>query len=107
MQYGLRQNNCQKAAYTFDERVASSTSSLELSNLPYTFRLCAFFLINKRDRKDYFSLDDLMSVLERQNYKCAITGQEFELKKYSPKIPSIDRINPKKNGGLMNWITFN
>lgn len=56
-------------------------------------------LINKRDRKYYFSLNDLMSVLETQNYKCAITGQEFELKKGSPKLPSIDRINPKKNGG--------
>lgn len=56
-------------------------------------------LINKRDRKDYFSLNDLMSILKKQNYKCAITGQEFELKKGSPKLPSIDRINPKKNGG--------
>jgi hypothetical protein len=56
-------------------------------------------LMNKRNRKDYFSINDLMSVLEKQNYKCAITGQDFELKNGSPKLPSIDRIKPKKNGG--------
>lgn len=56
-------------------------------------------LINKRDRKHYFNIDDLMFILKKQNYKCVITGQEFELKKGSPKLPSIDRINPKKNGG--------
>ena len=56
-------------------------------------------LMNKRNRKDYFSINDLMSVLEKQNYKCVITGQDFELKSGSPKLPSIDRIKPKKNGG--------
>jgi len=56
-------------------------------------------LIGKRDRKEFFSLEDLMDILKRQDYKCAITRQEFELKKNSPKLPSIDRINPKSNGG--------
>jgi hypothetical protein len=59
-------------------------------------------LLNKRGRKYFLTLDDLMSVLESQNYKCAITQQDFELTKGSPKIPSIDRIIPSKNGGQYN-----
>jgi hypothetical protein len=56
-------------------------------------------LINKRDRKDFFDIDDLMNVLKKQDYKCAITKQDFELVKGSPKLPSIDRIKPKSEGG--------
>ena len=56
-------------------------------------------LVNKRKRSDFFTVENLMEVLKRQNFKCAITKQDFELVKGSPKLPSIDRINPKSNGG--------
>ena len=55
--------------------------------------------MNKRNRKSFFSIDDLMNLLEKQNFKCAITKQDFILEKNNPKLPSIDRINPKFNGG--------
>jgi len=56
-------------------------------------------LMNKKNRKSFFSIDDLMNLLEEQNYKCAITKQDFVLEKNNPKLPSIDRINPEFNGG--------
>lgn len=59
-------------------------------------------LINKSNRKSYFSVSDLMDVLKKQNYKCALTGEDFILEKNNPKLPSIDRINPKAMGGEYN-----
>jgi hypothetical protein len=67
-----------------------------------TFERYLSSLLCKRHRNKYFNIDDLMLILKKQNYRCAITGQEFELKKGSPKLPSIDRIIPKKNGGEYN-----
>lgn len=59
-------------------------------------------LIHKRNRKLFFNVHDLMVILENQNFKCAITGQDFILEKGNPKLPSIDRINPKSKGGEYN-----
>jgi hypothetical protein len=56
-------------------------------------------LLNKRGRKNYLSLGDLMDLLKKQNYKCAITRQDFIMEKGSPKLPSIDRIVPGNDNG--------
>ena len=75
-------------------------SKYEISSNKYSsFKTYFKSLINKRKRSDFFTVEDLMGVLEKQNFKCAITKQDFELIKGSPKLPSIDRINPKANGG--------
>lgn len=75
----------------------------KISNNKYaSFESYLTSLISKRNRSDFFNIDDLMNILKRQNYKCAITKQDFELFKGSPKLPSIDRIKPKSEGGDYN-----
>jgi hypothetical protein len=56
-------------------------------------------LINKRGRSNFISVEDLIGLLEKQDYKCAITKQDFVMEKGSPKLPSIDRIIPGNDNG--------
>ena len=57
-------------------------------------------LINKRDRRETLSVDDLLEVHQRQDGKCALTGETLTCKLVHGKRQwtnaSIDRIVPEK-----------
>lgn len=49
-------------------------------------------LITKRNRNLNLSVEDIMDILKKQNFKCALTGYKFVLKPNHYLLPSIDRI---------------
>jgi hypothetical protein len=59
-------------------------------------------LISKRGRSNFITVEDLINLLKKQNYKCAITKQDFVMEKGNPKLPSIDRIVPGNQNGEYN-----
>jgi hypothetical protein len=50
--------------------------------------------LNRRGRKNTMTVEDCLDILEKQNYKCAITGLDFVLEPKNPYLPTMDRIKP-------------
>lgn len=63
-------------------------------------------LLQNRGRKATLNLDDCLALLERQRYRCALTGTRLTCRlqqgKRTNTNASIDRINPKKGYHLSN-----
>ena len=50
--------------------------------------------IQKRERKEKATASELMSLLKKQHYKCALSGLDL-----TPETANLDHIVPRKNGG--------
>lgn len=52
--------------------------------------------LGKHDRRKYLTVDYLLEILEKQDYKCALSGIPFTRERGSANNPSIDRIEAGK-----------